>query len=80
MFNSKPNYLAYTQLILVGLLIGQQTLYAQKYKKDVIQNLDNKQKEYGEIAHQIWEWAEVGYQETKSSSLLQGYLKRKDSQ
>lgn len=29
-----------------------------------------------EIARSIWEWAEVGYQETKSSALLQGELKK----
>ena len=28
-----------------------------------------------EVAQQIWEWAEVGYQETKSSALLQQELK-----
>ncbi|MEH6664052.1 MAG: amidohydrolase [Brevundimonas sp.] len=28
-----------------------------------------------EVAHQIWEYAEVGYQETKSSALLQSELK-----
>lgn len=49
--------------------------YAQKYKKEVIQNLDDKQAEYGQTAHQIWQWAEVGYQETKSSGLLQELLK-----
>jgi len=49
---------------------------AQKYKKEVIQNLDQKEVEYGQTAHQIWEWAEIGYQETKSSGLLQETLKR----
>ncbi|MGQ0429379.1 MAG: amidohydrolase [Gammaproteobacteria bacterium] len=29
-----------------------------------------------EIARSIWEWAEVGYQEQKSSALLQGELKK----
>ena len=49
--------------------------YSQKYKKEVLQNLDNKQSEYGKTAHQIWEWAELGYQETKSSELLQEILR-----
>jgi len=30
----------------------------------------------GEVAHQIWEYAEVGYQEHKSSALLQAELKK----
>ncbi|MGQ0384624.1 MAG: amidohydrolase, partial [Gammaproteobacteria bacterium] len=29
-----------------------------------------------EVARSIWEWAEVGYQEQKSSALLQGELKK----
>ena len=29
---------------------------------------------YGSVARQIWEWAEVGYQEEKSSELLKGEL------
>ncbi len=29
-----------------------------------------------EVARSIWEWAEVGYQETKSSALLQGELRK----
>jgi aminobenzoyl-glutamate utilization protein B len=29
-----------------------------------------------EVARSIWEWAEVGYQETRSSALLQGELKK----
>lgn len=50
--------------------------FAQKYKKDVIANLDTKQAAYGTIAHQIWEYAEVGYQEEKSSALLQDVLSK----
>ena len=33
-----------------------------------------------EIAHSIWEWAEVGYQETKSSALLQQELTKRGLQ
>lgn len=48
---------------------------AQKFKKEVVNHLDKKQNQYAQTAHQIWEWAEVGYQETKSSGLLQKTLK-----
>jgi aminobenzoyl-glutamate utilization protein B len=32
--------------------------------------------DYSNIAHKIWEFAEVGYQEEKSSALLQETLKQ----
>ena len=63
-------------MIIVLAIIFSNSAYAQKYKKQVIQNLDDKQVEYGKTAHQIWEWAEVGYQETKSSGLLQDLLRK----
>jgi aminobenzoyl-glutamate utilization protein B len=62
-------------LITAAIFANYKSAYAQEYKKEVIQNLDNKQKEYSQTAHQIWEWAELGYQETKSSALLQEKLK-----
>ena len=37
--------------------------------------LDSRADRYGKIAHQIWEYAEVGYQEQKSSVLLQQHLR-----
>jgi aminobenzoyl-glutamate utilization protein B len=37
--------------------------------------IDGRSDRYAEIAHQIWEWAEVGYQEEKSSALLQEELR-----
>lgn len=36
--------------------------------------IDAKSTHYGEVAHQIWGFAEVGYQEVKSSALLQSEL------
>ena len=41
----------------------------------VMKNLDSKTETYGDIAHQIWEWAELGYLEVKSTQLLQDHLK-----
>ena len=32
----------------------------------IIQNLENQKSYYEKVAMQIWEWAEVGYQEEKS--------------
>jgi aminobenzoyl-glutamate utilization protein B len=44
-------------------------------KTDVLRSIDASAAEYGKLAHQIWEYAEVGYQEHKSSKLLQEQLK-----
>lgn len=45
--------------------------YAQK----AIQELEKKQDHYAAIAHKIWEFAELGYLEEKSSGLLQEELR-----
>ncbi len=65
----KPLFLAGTFLFCTALL------FAQKTKQDVLQSIDKKYNQYAEIAHQIWGFAELGYQETKSSALLQQVLK-----
>ncbi|SDQ93324.1 amidohydrolase [Flagellimonas zhangzhouensis] len=56
------------------LLFGASTLVAQKKEADVIKALDAKTEKYGEIAHEIWNLAEMGYLEEKSSALLQETL------
>ncbi|MFH6604917.1 amidohydrolase [Maribacter algicola] len=47
---------------------------AQKKADDIIKNLDHKSETYGDIAQEIWNLAEMGYQEEKSSALLQKTL------
>lgn len=41
-----------------------------------VSELENKAEYYGDIAHQIWEFAELGYLEEKSSNLLQSELEK----
>lgn len=43
---------------------------AQKKTKDILEDLDSKADAYGAIAQNIWELAEMGYQEVESSALL----------
>jgi aminobenzoyl-glutamate utilization protein B len=43
-------------------------------KAAIVQALDARRDEYARTARQIWEFAEVGYQEEKSSALLQQTL------
>ena len=53
------------------LLVGQDL---SNEKKAVLESLDAAKDQYAEIAHQIWEHAELGYLEVKSSGLLQKTL------
>ncbi len=46
-------------------------LHAQE---DALKQLDARATAYGDIALQIWDWAEMGYKEEKSSALLQKTL------
>ncbi|MBL7875365.1 MAG: amidohydrolase [Cyclobacteriaceae bacterium] len=61
-------------LILLLFLGSSSVLLAQKTKQDVIKSIDAGYDQYTQVAHKIWEYAEVGYQETKSSALLQETL------
>ena len=54
--------------ILCLLFLG---LYGQE---GVLKKMDSKSEQYEKIALQIWDWAEMGYQEVQSSALLQKAL------
>ncbi|WP_266364881.1 amidohydrolase [Tellurirhabdus rosea] len=47
-----------------------------KEQQTVLAGLDKQATRYGDMSKQIWDWAEVGYQEVKSSALLQEELKK----
>lgn len=51
-------------------------LIAQTTKPEVLQRVDATKATYEDIALKIWSFAEVGFQETKSSALLQEQLKK----
>jgi aminobenzoyl-glutamate utilization protein B len=64
-----------TSLVLsICTLLFIQLGHAQKKVDDVLKKLDEKAESYGAIAQNIWELAEMGYQEEKSSALLQQTL------
>ncbi len=48
--------------------------FSQENRDKMLKTLDSKTQKYGDIAHQIWELAEMGYLEHKSSELLQKTL------
>lgn len=60
---------------LVSLLLPA-VLAAQTSKPEVFRRIDETKAVYDEIAMKIWSLAEIGYQEVKSSALLQEQLKR----
>lgn len=45
-------------------------------KQELINEIENSSEKYTTIAHQIWEHAELGFLETKSTELLQNSLKK----
>lgn len=63
------------QLFLLLSLVSVST-FAQISKDKMIENIGKKEMYYGGIAKQIWNFAEVGYQENKSSALLQETLSK----
>lgn len=61
-----------TLLVLLLVSVGG---YAQK-TSDPLASINQKESLYGDLAKQIWGFAEVGYQEYKSSKLLQETLEK----
>ncbi|MFK7934029.1 MAG: amidohydrolase [Saprospiraceae bacterium] len=65
-------------LLFLGLLtqsaFTQESLTADE--KNVIKELDQNYEQYSQIAHNIWEFAELGYQEEQSSNLLSSTLEK----
>lgn len=60
---------------VVNLLPAQKTSSGNALKSNVIKDLDAQYVQYKKNALQIWEYAEVGYKEVKSSALHQQTLK-----
>ncbi|MEZ4904771.1 MAG: amidohydrolase [Spirosomataceae bacterium] len=67
-------------LLLLFVFLGSSALYAQttfnKAQENAIKEITQKEQRYGVLAKQIWNYAEVGYQEVKSSALLQEQLRK----
>lgn len=65
-------YLFVPALLCIGFFSFSQKVPKEKQK--IIKALNEKQEAYGETAMQIWNLAEIGYQEEKSCVLLQDLL------
>jgi aminobenzoyl-glutamate utilization protein B len=66
-----------TSAALVALLLTVGVLGSAQQAPDtaIIQSIDSKGQTYADVAKRIWGFAELGYQEQKSSALLQAQLK-----
>ena len=64
------------KIITFAFIVCGFSLQAQKEKDRIIKSIEDRAQRYGEVAQQIWNYAEVGYQEEKSSALLQSELKK----
>ena len=72
-----------TTCCLAATLLGYSPVHAQNnasLKAATLQQLDTRFVEYQTIARNIWEFAEVGYKENKSSALLQETLRKEGFQ
>ena len=62
------------KIILISISLFSWTI-SQTTKNQFQQSIDDRAEQFETIAKSIWDWAEMGYQEEKSSSLLQQTLK-----
>ncbi len=60
--------------LIICVMFWLTSLSAQKKTTDVLKKLDSQSEVYGTIAQEIWDLAEMGYQEEKSAALLQTRL------
>src|SRR5262249_43170645 len=64
------------RIIAAVLVAFPLMLHAQTDPRDaLLRSIDARRSTYADVAKQIWAFAEVGYQETKSSALLQHQLR-----
>jgi aminobenzoyl-glutamate utilization protein B len=70
--------LTFIVYLLIPLLsFAQQRKDVEKLKDSALEKIDSRGDYYRDIAFQIWNFAEVGYKEEKSSSLLEDVLRAK---
>lgn len=66
----------FMKLHILGVFLLPLVLAAQTSKPEILQRVDATKAAYDDVAMKIWNYAEIGYQEVKSSALLQDQLKR----
>ena len=71
-----PRLLLVALFIVVAARVGAQTSRRTDNADAMLATLDARAAHYADVAKQIWGFAEVGYQETRSSALLRSELER----
>ncbi len=72
---TRPHATAFSLAVTLALATSSPpNLSAQSGKDMVAHYIDSNAERFGEVAQTIWDYAELGYQETKSSALLQRTL------
>lgn len=69
-----PRSLALVVALLVSASLGAQSSRRPDNTASILTGLDSHAAHYSDVAHQIWSFPELGYQEVKSSTLLQSEL------
>ena len=62
-------------VMLILILISPDPTYAQSDEQDIRTLVAAQSQASIDLASQIWQWAELGYQESQSSAALQNYLR-----
>lgn len=68
--------IGFLALINLSVLTVNAQIVLNKEQQSVVTNLEQKKGHYGNVSKQIWDLAEVGYQEYKSSEILKEELKK----
>ena len=63
-------------LIIIMLFVNVAIAELSAEKQKVISSIDAKRLVYSDMAQQIWKWAELEFEEFRSSALLQDTLKK----
>ena len=64
-----------TSFVLLTVVAVLASPASAQSDEDVMRGIDALATDYADIAQRIWDYAEVGYLETKSSELLQDTLR-----
>ena len=64
-------------LVFAGINLNAQNTGLSATEKVVVQHIDKNKAQYEKTSLAIWELAELGFQEDKSTLLLQNLLKEK---
>ena len=62
--------------LLLGAVLATIPVIAEAQHEAVMSRIDARYDQTADMARKLWEWAEVGYQEERSSSLMQETLRK----